>query len=336
MPYLLYLVLVICISFQAQVQAQEHDDPDTSLLETQEEEDTNVMAWLSDTRNAWSHTIGNTGQRLDGFFADSEVIEKTNNSFVKLALKARYGKYGETELEPLAKFRLDLPTLKERLRFTIESEASETQTLEEKNRENTADNEAAKTVEDSTIASFKLQFEEIKNKFNAERWNASTSIGAELEFPINTFWRNRLSYTLPINELWTFNTQQKLYYFHQDGWGESTHFMFQRLGDEYVFRSNTDAKYIHKEHIMEFAKRFTLLTELSPKRAISYQLGILGTNTPNPRVTSYFINSVYRRKLYDEWLFYEMTPELVFPREEHFKATPSLTIKLEIVFSSNQ
>lgn len=323
----LVFIITLSISFFAgRSHAEEADQVEPS-------EDVS-MSWLSETRNAWGKTIGNAGQRLDGFFADSDVIDKTNNSFVKLALLTRFSKYGEIDTEPLAKFRLDLPTLKKRLRFTIESEASESQTLEEKSRENTSENEAVKTVEDSTIAALKLQLKDVKDWFEPEYWNASTSIGAELELPVNTFWRNKISYSRQLSDLWYFNTLEKIYYFHKDGWGESTQFLFERLGDEYVFRSSSEAKYIHQDRTFEFAKRFTFLTELSAKRAISYQLGILGTNTPNPRVSSYFLNSVYRRKLMEEWLFYEITPELVFPREENFKATPSLTIKLEIVFSS--
>lgn len=288
-----------------------------------------TLTWVTQTRNEWGQTIGNTGRRLDGFFADTEVIERTNHSFLKLALRAQYAKYGEIDLEPIAKFRLDLPALEDKLRLTIENEPLEGQTLEETSRENIL--ETSSNEPESTIASLKLQLEEF---FEPERWKASTSVGIDFDFPSDYFWRAKGSYYWNITPYWTLRTLQKVYYFHRKGWGESTKFLFERDYDSHVFRITSQAKYIHETHVMQFSQRFSMLKELTPVRAMNLQLGILGTNRPNPRVTDYFVNVVYRRQLSEDWLFYEMTPELLFPREDSFKASPSITAKIEIVFSS--
>ena len=333
--------LVLCLWLNYLVipaSAEESQSTETSSVESKTEQnlpaepkaepEQSTLEWLRDTRNDWGEFIGNTGQRLDGFFAGNEAIENTNESFLKLALKATQSKNGHSELRPIIKFRLDLPALQKRLKLVFESEPAETQSLEELNRSRTSDQD--EKVRDTAIGAV-----ELKTK-PSHRWNASTSVGTKIRLPIDTFWRTKGNYRWQISERWSLNLRESLYYFHLDGWGETTQLTFERDSDHYVFRSKLEAKYLHEQRKMEFAQVFSLLKELSPIRAISYQLGILGENKPEVQTTAYFVNTTYRRKLYSNWLFYEMTPELLFPRDESFKLSPSITAKIEIVFSSQQ
>lgn len=315
---------------EANLAVNEHTSEDTISSEQSFQEST--LAWVTTKRNEWSRTLGDTGKRLDGFFADTDVIEQTNNSFLKLALRTSYAKRGELDVDPIAKFRLDLPALEERFRFTIENEPVEGQTLEETSRENIL--ESSSNDFNATIASFKYQFRKLKDTLKSDHWQASTSVGIDFDFPSDYFWRAKGRYNWKMSEHWNLRTSQNIYYFHREGWGEKTRFQFERDYISHVFRISSEAKYTHKLREMGFSQRFSILKELSTKRAINLQLGVLGSNRPNPRVTAYYTNTTYRRRITEDWLFYEMTPELLFARDDHFKASPSLTVKLEIVFSS--
>lgn len=322
-----FLVLVfLALSSQSEnLLAEQGSNPsDTDILHL---EQNSAIAWISEKRNYWGNLVGDAGRRLDGFFASDEVIERSNNSFVKFALRGTYSRGGRSRLDPLLKFRLDLPALKERLKIVFENEADETRSLAEKNLSQ-IDKETDK-LSDNAVGAVKLTTKKDK------KWGASTSVGIDIQIPPDYFWRGKTYYRWQISQKWQLDAQQKLYYFHKDGWGETTRLSFDRNGTSGVFRSTSEARYLHDERRMEFAQTWSFLKELDPIRAVNFRLGILGENKPTAQTTDYFTEVIYRRKLSKEWLFYEITPGLLFPRENSFKATPSITAKIEIVFSSS-
>jgi hypothetical protein len=174
-------------------------------------------------------------------------------------------------------------------------------------------------------------FDEITRK-----WNGSTSVGLDFKLPADPFWRAKGSFQMDISEYWTLTLRENLYYFHESGWGESSQITAQYSQDSYVFRTTSEAKYSHSARSMYFAQIFSVLNELSAKHALNNQVGVLAQNKPIRETTSYFIKTTYRHRLYSTWLFYELTPELKFPRDDNFNLQPSLTAKIELVFSSQE
>lgn len=336
--YFLFTCILLVISWQSeklqanqQLPADNHDtqeDQDDPKAQYKQSGSPNgALEWITNKRNDWGKLIGDTGRRLDGFFASDEAIERSNDSFIKLALIGKHSKGGSSKLEPRFKFRLDLPTLEERLKIVFESEADETRTLADKSGQ--TGKSVNNDISESAVGALKL----VAKK--ARKWKASASVGVDLQIPPDYFWRSKIYYRWQLAEQWNLDAQQKIYYFHKDGWGETTSLTFQRTGDFVVFRSSSQAKYLHKDRRTEFSQTWSFLKALSPIRAINFQFGILGENKPKAQVTNYFLNTIYRRKLSKEWLFYEMIPALWFPRDDHFKATPSISAKIEIVFSSD-
>lgn len=285
--------------------------------------------WLIEERNEWSEIIGNTGARLDGFFAGRAAEIRTNGSFLRLGFETKYEKRGEITLDPVLRFKLDLPTLEERLKLVVESDSLEQKSLGEANRDRSLSSEERASTD--TTGALQLLSDPKKRK-----WRASTSIGVRFRNPPDPFWRARLRRSWELENDWTFRVLQSVYYFHEDGWGETTRLIFENQFGNYFFRSRSEARWVHEDRTMEYAQVLSMQRELDAKRAINYQLGILGENQPTLWTTDYYVNAIYRRLLYKEWLFYEMIPELLFPRDDDFKPNPSLTFRLEVVFSTNE
>jgi len=282
--------------------------------------------WLIDKRNEWSSMIGNTGSQLDLFFAGEAVEYKENASFLRLGLEIKFSKKGELSFDRVFKFKLDLPTVKKRLKLVVESQIPEQETLSEANLDSSLqdDDPAIST----TTGAFQYVFDSAKN------WKRSTSIGVKLNHEPNPFWRMRLKRGWSLAHDWGFKTYQSLYYFHDDSWGETTKFIFEKPIHSYYFASKSEARWRHNERLMEYAQVFSIKKKLSSIRAIKYELGLLSENQPNVIVTDYYFKTTYRRLLYKDWLFYEVSPELLFPREDSFKANPSVLMRFEIKFSN--
>jgi hypothetical protein len=60
----------------------------------------------------------------------------------------------------------------------------------------------------------------------------------------------------------------------------------------------------------------SLFTQLTPKSAISFDTSIWGVNHPDWIIDNYRVGSLYRRNFYRPWLFFDLAPEVTWPRDE--------------------
>ena len=287
-----------------------------------------TLNWIIKTRNYWGKVIGDTSQRLDAFFAGEEIIEETNNSFLKLSLAGQQSKSGHSKLIPKAKFRLELPTLEEKLRITIENQPSEKQSVEEKTRAHAS--QKLDKDDDRAIGAIDLAL-------HAKRhWKASTGVGVKFDIPLNPFWRAKTRGLYQLNDDWKVTAHESIYYFHKDGWGAQSSLAFDRQGPWFVFRQSTQGRYEYDSRRWEIGHTYSFMREISAIRAINYQVGMISETQPEVQATGYFVQAIYRRKLHKEWFFYELVPEFFYPKTSNWKLTPSLTLKFEIVLSATE
>lgn len=330
MPAFLILTLLVGLTLPFQpaiaVEKSDHSGLAADTVTTTSDVHSPTLQWIIKTRNYWGSLVGDTAKRLDGFFANEEQIINSNNSYMKLSLHASQYKNGRSYLEPKAKFRLHLPTLEKKLRLVFESESPEEQTVEERTRA-AGERREKERLKETAVGALDV---ELKQRGNLQ---TSTGAGVRLGKPMNPFWRYKAKSELPINDTWKFRPHGNLYYFHLDGWGTQTSLTLERAGDWFVFRQGLDGRYDYAERRWEVAHTYSFLREIDAKRAINYQVGMLGETQPDVQATGYFVHAIYRRKIHKNWLFYEMIPEFFYPKEDNWKFSPSLTFKIEIVFS---
>jgi hypothetical protein len=53
---------------------------------------------------------------------------------------------------------------------------------------------------------------------------------------------------------------------------------------------------------------------------------------PSHRLEAVTLSVRYRQRLWRDWLYYEVVPQLSFPREENFDITPGINLRLEMLF----
>jgi hypothetical protein len=105
-----------------------------------------------------------------------------------------------------------------------------------------------------------------------------------------------------------------------------TTFTFVRWGNNVTFIDGTSG--------ITWNTGISLFTQLSPKSAISYDTNIWGVNHPGWTIQNYRIGSIYRRNFYRPWLFFELAPEVTWPRDENYRrnSTYAFMATLEIQF----
>ena len=223
------------------------------------------------------------------------------------------------------KFRLHLPATEKRFSIIIESESENKETLEEKARPSASQDNRF----DSSRVTAALEFA----RSEAELWKTRTLLGVKAEIPGDIFVKFSAKRRWELSDQWTMPYKFKIEHYIVDGLEIETSLAFDRpLEDELFFSATTGFEWSEEEDVTQGAQIFSLKKRLDDKRGINYSLGILGEDVAKPRMTSYFVSAHYRELLYKDWLYWNVIPEVNFPRKEDFDSVFSLTVRFEVFF----
>lgn len=288
--------------------------------------------WLIDKRDEWSKDINSLAINIDRFFAGEEAQED-NDSFVRLRAGAIWSRGGEIGSDSDIKLKLDLPGSKRRWKLLFESDPDEFSDLESQTRSAPTVNRQFTDTEGSTGA---LRFVVDEDS----KWKKDLDIGVYGSTPLDPFARYQLRRSAKLGDDWSLYFKESLYIFNSDGWGQKTTIQFEKpINDHYLWRNRVQAKFSDDDNVLDTAFVLSTVHVLDDWRAIDYAVGVLVSNRPVSQTNVYFINTTYRKRLYKDWLFFDIRPELAFARgyeeiegqpgiyrKRGFKAQPSLTI----------
>ena len=288
----------------------------------------NFSNWVLRQERTQGARVESLGQWADRTLSGATHNLPNNRSYLRLgfATESEYGKLAQ--FEPEARFRLDIPTTRRKLRLVIESESEELIPLEERQRYR----QLTEPDRTDTQATGALRY----LSQVGDAINLSNDIGARLRFPPDAFWRATAEKRWRAGEDWVLNAQQRVYYYHQDGWGARTWFGAGRpVGNGWDIRLSSELEWIHRERKFVAAQIFSTYKRLNNRSTISPRVGVLGESQPSWRTTSAFADLTWRYRLYGNWLFAELIPAVRFPREESFKDRVSVVFRIEMFFSGN-
>lgn len=268
-----------------------------------------------------SREVISLGRRLDRLFGGPEYEREVRGSVARVSLTTLFEE-DDIELQPSVRFKFALPRTEKRLSLILESEDESGFPLPGQRRPIQYNPNAKERY----IAG--LQY--VRNL--AELWNFDADAGVRLRWPPEAFTRARVARSV-FMDLWEFRVSQAAFWKSGDGVGATTEFLAQRpLPGPRFFRSETEATWLHDEAAWFYGQDFSVSHEFTPLHAIQARLGVRGESQPTTRVTKYFVNVGWRRNVYRDWLFLEIRPELLFEREDDFRAQPRLFVVLEAFF----
>lgn len=303
-------------------------DPDEYWLEPNDTYWVQFSNWVLTGQRAPSKLVQEFGEWADRTLSGSPQALPGNESYLRVGF-ATASEYGAAlNFEPEGRFKLDIPTAKEKLRLVVESESDELIPLEERRRSRQLSSDE-RTESDPTGA---LRFlTEV-----GDAVNLTNDVGVKLRLPLDFFWRATARKVWELDNNWSFIADQRVYYFHQDGWGERTWIGLGReIGNDWHFLASSELEWVHKDKEFAMSQVFNFYKDLNNRASINPRLGLVGESQPNWRTTNYFADVTYRYRLHDEWLFGEIIPALEYPRDEGFKDQASLVLRIEMYFSGN-
>lgn len=284
--------------------------------------------WLVDKRDYFSKNLVGAARGMDRFFSREQAEEQRNGTNFQFTMGHTLSKGGTLTPKQKVKLRLDLPSTEDRLKLVFESDPDDTDSLSDKNQELQGSDLQETTGDSDTSAALRF----LLNSYH--KWRVDLDVGVRTPLPLNTFVRLRGKRTHQLDENWRARMRQTAYYFHHGGFSELSQLTFERkLKGANLFRNRYEAQFKDELNKFEFAVITSTLHVVNDRNALEYSLGILGESQPTQRTTNYYLRQNWRHRLYRDWLFFSVVPELAFPRDDGFRPNPSLTIKLDVIFS---
>lgn len=298
MRFILFISLIL---IQAQAFASPAEEPKESSIP------------ILDTTQALFGLQANTvANRLDLFFADQRADDELARSRIRIRQNYSVQERALMTDDFQIRFNIKLPKLQDRFKFE----------LEEKKKKNES-KEKAKSGSTQEIAN---------NELN-KSWQFRADVGVNASIPPKVFSRGRLRKNMTSGDVIHRFVEELAWYSDRD-WEENTTLDSDlSLGDEVLirFRNTSDWKVTRKDFKTSHGP--SLLQRINDDSAVSYSMSVSTVVLDSVWfVDGYNMSTTYRRNLYKQWIYMDLTPGLSFPKTWSFRRTPFIAFQLEALF----
>lgn len=283
---------------------------------------------IESSRNYLSGKIANFASSIDRFFGGNRHYQESNDSVIQLNLTRVMGYGGYDTFKFETRVNLKLPVTEGKMRVLLETDPET--------------NIAAEPIPGSTVLRNKVVIPRsaaLAARFATEVkgvWHFSTDAGLRLPIPITPFVRARGRYSIPLKD-WRLNAEESVYWFNSVGVGETTQFDLERIiSAPLLFRASTNATWLYDKQNFDLHQDLTFFHQLNERTALRYQASASGISNPQLEVTDYVLLVFYRYRLHRQWLFFEISPQLHFPKENDYRSSPTLSMRLEMLFDESR
>jgi hypothetical protein len=290
-----------------------------------------IMNALDTKRDYVSEKFVNFVSGIDRFFGDDRHYQEANDSVLQLDVVRVFGYTGEHRFVLSARANVHLPIAEQKLHLLIETDPEQNTVSDSKQTQLQPQPANQQDTTQGLAAALRYV------KAEAERWHLSADAGLKFH-GINTapFARTRASLEAPMGE-WRAKLAETAFWFNSIGAGETTQLDFERtLSETVLLRATSNATWLHRKQNFDMRQDLTVFHQLDERTALLYQASVIGVSNPQAQVMDYVLLMSYRYRLHREWMYFDVSPQLHFPRERSFRASPLLSLRLEILFDESK
>jgi len=302
---------------------QNYQDPVTPAEES---------PWIDEMELMLSNTVHDFSRRLDQGLAKQDDEEAlVNRSYLKLRYRAEYTHHGYFESDQRVSIRIDLPHVKRNWSLIFETDPDDYNSLESKQRGLLTDD--AKSGADGAIGGIRLQDGEFKN------WRTNLDLGIKLKLPLDPFVRGEIWRVGELSPDWSAKFEQDVFYYHSLGSGFLTEFnLYHAFSEDHaqIFKAGTSAQYLYEYDNWELLFQLNYFDRINDNHLIEYSTGVSIEPNKADEVDNSWISVSWRQKLYKNWLYLYLTPQIDAPRELDYQFNVGVQLEFEVVFSKNR
>ena len=273
--------------------------------------------------------------RLDDFFGKANSQKELHTSYLlrwRNSLRLQDG--GGVNLGSTLRASIDLSRINERLQLAISGE-DKPDVFAPSLPEDPGNPGFDRTFRNSRIVNTELRYQ----LFRSEVTDLFLGAGVDLALPPQVFARARYQRVQKLDEFSLVRFAETLFAKTPNGVGETTEFTYERLlTPKTVLRWANSGTVSQEIGALEWGSDLSSLHELSSRSAVTVIGGVYGNTALPDWANNYRVLARYRRNFLRSWLFYELEPQLAWPRsvEGRFPTTYAFTVRLEVVFQGEQ
>jgi hypothetical protein len=313
--------------------------PETRAQQTpseQSENEANPEIGLVDKAHAGvSRTVYLTANWLDAFFGDERAAAEENRTLLRVSLRA-FSEAGEGfELDPKISLKLRLPRLSKRLQLEVTRDTEADFALD-----------AEDPLARRSVRQVRFEDEEERGLTAALRYfvKATRRVNISLQGGV------RARFGLPIGfvgpryrrvihfEPWALRFTQRLRWFTDNRLESNTRLDLERpLGQRLFFRTTTGLSWFEDENNYFYDLGFYIFKPLSKRRSLGYEWNnYFQARQPNNHLEEINLRMRYRQSFLKDWLFFEVAPQIGFPKDRNFDFTPGIQFRCDLFFGGKK
>ena len=295
-------------------------------------DDSDLPQWTIDritpVHERVSRWVSSTSRGIDGFFGTDDHLNTSNKSYLRLSQELQWEEGDGFSTDPGIRFKLDLPTTKERLRLIIESDPEETRgTLADKGSERLRND--SQNASDTVIGLARLS-----DKDWTRNWDTKFSAGVKFRLPLDPYvrWDAERLWSLG-NGPWQLASENRLSWFNSDGYFARSRWDVGRPLDASRHLSFvTNIQWQEDEDTLEVSEMAAIHHKLDKRSAVRYAAVLVGSSASDPQINDYYLQALYRRDIHRQILYADVIPELHFLRDTNYDPRWGITLRLEMFF----
>lgn len=272
--------------------------------------------------------------RFDSFFGNLKNDHGRRTGYqLQVRNAVRVEKGGKLRFGPSVRANITLSKISERLRLYISGD-NEPEPIAPRLPEDPGNPGFDRPTLTAKVVNTELRYEFFKTPLT----NIFMGAGVRIAIPTQTFVRSRIQHTHHFNDVTLLRLGETLFANNVLGLGETSEISVERIIDsKNLLRWASTGTLSHKISGLEWGTELSLLHVLSSKSAVTLTGGVYGNTHVEDMITNFRLLARYRRNFLRSWLFYELVPELSWPRkgDDVFPTNYAMTFVLEVVFKGS-
>lgn len=285
------------------------------------------VATIDETHAKISESILATVDWFDSFFADERAVSECQQSHLKLSFSTFFMEKEKVRYDIRPNFRLELPVLKTRVNFLLAADEEEKEFQPAPLQG--VRQEFLNTSRESFTASLRYFF------LSTMERSLSVRVGTRFKgFMPTPFIEPRYRQT-HASPPWVLRLNQRVIGLTNISVESRTTVDLDRtINEKILFRNTFDGSWFSENNGYFYSLQFTTFHRLSNRRVLEYQWNNFFKTSPDHNLEEIRLRVLFRQQLWRKWLFYEIAPQLTFPRERDYRQTPGILLRLEAIFGS--
>lgn len=266
---------------------------------------------------------------FDSFFATERADEEAANSQVRLIGALRLRESRGFDFSPRIKARFILPNLKQRVNLLIDTESDDSMTLADE----MPDSVPQGNLKDNTSIALQL----------IQKSGADVGISHRLSLnmkddKLNPQLRSQVRFSWQTSERDLLRLTQAAFWEKYAGFGQETRFDYEHLlhlkavNRSSLLRITLRGLTSEASDGYEWSLPIEVLNALPNRRAYSYGGSISGVTDSSCGITNSAVFIRYRQSIWREWFYFDITPQLEWPKVKDRNTTTSIKLAFEMVF----